>query len=161
MRDKFFYPAHLFVEWDFSHTICLKSSFHLKNTAGYLSHRKDVGIPGLPHTGLVWVTYTLRWEGLHDYITCDNAFKTNEKYPSAISIPFVFAEVLVTFCSDYSDNLLSDYLSFSLKVSFQILSSKIMSDIWSVLQAVRVVLTIWVKLRRKVIEIRNTLGALL
>lgn len=44
-------------------------------------------------------------------------------------IPFVFAEVLVTFCSNYSDNLLTDYLSFSLKVNFQILSSKIMSDI--------------------------------
>lgn len=26
-------------------------------------------------------------------------------------IPFVFVEVLVTFCSGYSDNLLPDYLS--------------------------------------------------
>lgn len=50
-------------------------------------------------------------------------------------IALVFAEAFVTFCSDYSDNLLSDYLSFSLKVNFQNLSSKIMSDIWSVLQA--------------------------
>ena len=62
-------------------------------------------------------------------------WKQMQNIHQLLVITLVFAEVLATFCSDYSDNLLSDYLSFSLKVNFQILSPKIISDIWSVLQA--------------------------
>lgn len=62
-------------------------------------------------------------------------WKQMQNIHQLLVIALVFAEVLVTFCSDYGDNLLSDYLSFSLKVNFQILSPKIISDIWSVLQA--------------------------
>lgn len=40
-------------KWGFSGTICLKSSFHLRETASYLSHRKYAGMPGLSHTTII------------------------------------------------------------------------------------------------------------